>query len=53
VRIGVTPLLLAIAVAATRLTGAVVAADALAYVYLAVITSMAARAEAFTAPQRV
>ena len=52
-RIGVTPLLLSIAVAATRLTGADVAADALAYLYLTFITLMLSRTAPLTAPERV
>jgi hypothetical protein len=43
VRIGLLPLTLAVAVAATRLTGAFAAADAIAYVYLAVITTKLTR----------
>jgi hypothetical protein len=43
VRIGLLPLALAVAVAATRLTGAFAAADVIAYVYLAVITTRLTR----------
>jgi hypothetical protein len=53
VRIGVLPLLLSVVVAATRLTGAVLAADALACIYLAVITARLTRADAFVATERV
>ena len=42
-RIGLLPLTLAVAVAATRLTGAFAAADVIAYVYLAVITTKLTR----------
>jgi hypothetical protein len=43
VRIGLIPLTLAVLVAATRLTGAIGAADLLAYGYLAVITTKLTR----------
>ena len=42
-RIGLIPLTLAVLVTATRLTGAIGAADVLAYGYLAVITARLTR----------
>jgi hypothetical protein len=43
VRIGLLPLTLAVAVAATRLTGAMATADAIGYIYLALITAKLTR----------
>ena len=51
-QIGLLPLTLAVAVAATRLTGAFAAADVIGYVYLAVITTRLTRhTGAFARPQ--
>lgn len=43
VRIGLLPLTLAVTVAAARLTGAIATADAIGYIYLAVITTKLTR----------
>jgi hypothetical protein len=52
-RIGLMPLTLAVSVAATRLTGADLAADALAYVYLAVVTARLVRTQSLVAGERL
>ena len=50
VRIGLLPLTLAVTVAAVRLTGAMATADAIGYIYLAVITAKLTRHAGVFAP---
>jgi hypothetical protein len=52
VRIGLIPLTLAVAVAATRLTGATGVADAIGYIYFAFITARMSRQVGALAPAR-
>ena len=52
VRIGLIPLTLAVAVAATRLTGATGVADVIGYVYLAFITARLSRQASAVIPAR-
>jgi len=52
-RIGIVPLAMGVAVAATRLTGAQLAADTLAYIYLAFVTLTMTRTTSLFWLQRV
>lgn len=52
VRIGLIPLTLAVAVAATRLTGPTGVADAIGYIYMAFITARMSRQAGALIPAR-